>query len=242
VFVLRSQRITRPLLDLSLFRNSAYSAASIVSFFLGAALFGAMILMPLYFQEIRHQDAIDTGLLLIPQGLGGAVGMWLSGRATTRIGAGRTAVIGALIMIVATIPYVAVTANTSYLLISGAMLIRGVGVGLAIMPAFTAAFSVLEPDQINDASPQLTVLQRVGGSLGTALIAVVLQKQTEHAATVSAAASGFANTYWVVMAMTVVALVPTVFLMRIERRTRRQDAELAALTAAADAPRELETV
>jgi EmrB/QacA subfamily drug resistance transporter len=240
VFVLRSQRITRPLLDLSLFRNSAYSAASVVSFFLGAALFGAMILMPLYFQEIRHQDAIDTGLLLIPQGLGGAVGMWLSGRATTRIGAGRTAVIGALIMIVATIPYVAVTANTPYLLISVAMLIRGVGVGLAIMPAFTAAFSVLEPDQVNDASPQLTVLQRVGGSLGTALIAVVLQKQTEHATTVSAAAAGFANTYWVVMAMTVVALVPTVFLMRIERRTRRQDAELAALTATAEAPRELE--
>jgi hypothetical protein len=44
-----------------------------------------VFVLPLYFQEIRHQEAIDTGLLLIPQGIGGGVGMWLSGRATTRL-------------------------------------------------------------------------------------------------------------------------------------------------------------
>jgi EmrB/QacA subfamily drug resistance transporter len=232
VFVLRSQRIERPLLDLSLFRNSAFRAASIVTFCLGAALFGAMILLPLYFQEIRHQDAIDTGLLLIPQGIGGGVGMWLSGRATTRLGAGRTSAIGALIMIAGTIPYVAIGADTSYVLIELAMLVRGIGVGLAVMPAMTAAFGALEPEQVNDASPQLTVLQRVGGSLGTAVIAVVLQHQTTPVTSLSAAAAGFGSTYWWVMAVTLVALVPTAMLMRIERRSRRQDAELAAITGA----------
>ena len=240
-FVLRSQRIERPLLDLSLFRNSAFRAASIVTFCLGAALFGAMILLPLYFQEIRHQDAIETGLLLIPQGIGGGIGMWLSGRATTRLGAGRTSVIGALIMIAGTIPYVAIGAHTPYALIELAMIVRGVGVGLAVMPAMTAAFSVLEPEQVNDASPQLTVLQRVGGSLGTAVIAVVLQNQTSHATSLSAAASGFGNTYWWVMGVTLVAVVPCVMLMRIERRARRQDEELAAMTAATEEPRALET-
>jgi EmrB/QacA subfamily drug resistance transporter len=242
VFVLRSQRVQRPLLDLSLFRNSAFRAASIVTFCLGAALFGAMILLPLYFQEIRHQDAIDTGLLLIPQGIGGGIGMWLSGRATTRLGAGRTSLIGALIMIAGTIPYVAIGAHTSYALIELAMIVRGVGVGLAVMPAMTAAFGALEPEQINDASPQLTVLQRVGGSLGTAVIAVVLQHQTSHVTSLSAAASGFGATYWWVMAVTLVALVPTAMLMLIERRSRRQDAELAAMTATGtDEHRVLET-
>jgi EmrB/QacA subfamily drug resistance transporter len=229
-FGLRSQRVKRPLLDLSLFRNSAFRAASIVTFCLGAALFGAMILLPLYFQEIRHQDAIDTGLLLIPQGIGGGIGMWLSGRATTRLGAGRTSVIGALIMIAGTVPYVVIGADTSYVLIELAMIVRGVGVGLAVMPAMTAAFGVLEPEQVNDASPQLTVLQRVGGSLGTAVIAVVLQHQTSQVTSLSAAAAGFGSTYWWVMAVTVFALVPTAMLMRIERRSRLQDAELAAIT------------
>ena len=71
LFVARSLRIERPLLDLNLFANPAFRAASIVTFCLGAALFGGMILMPLYFQTIRGEDAIMTGLLLIPQGIGG---------------------------------------------------------------------------------------------------------------------------------------------------------------------------
>ena len=82
----------------------------------------------------------------------------------------------------ATIPFVLVTATTPYATIGTAMLFRGIGVGLSIMPAMTAAFSVLPREKVNDASPQLTVLQRVGGSLGTAIIAVVLEGQISNGA------------------------------------------------------------
>jgi EmrB/QacA subfamily drug resistance transporter len=227
LFVARSRRIERPLLDLKLFANPAFRAASVVTFCLGAALFGAMILMPLYFQTIRGEDAIQTGLLLIPQGIGGGIGMFLSGRLTERLGAGRTSLMGAVILALATIPFVLVTATTPYTTIGAAMLIRGVGVGLSIMPAMTAAFSVLSREQVNDASPQLTVLQRVGGSLGTAIIAVVLQGQIQGAHTAAAAAAGFGNTYWWVMGVTLLALVPTLVLARIERRTKATTAEAA---------------
>jgi EmrB/QacA subfamily drug resistance transporter len=211
LFVVHARRTEHPLLDLRLFSNSAFRAASIVTFCLGAALFGAMILMPLYFQTVRGEDAIHTGLLLIPQGIGGGLGMFLSGRATERLGAGRTSLIGGLILTAATIPFVLITA---------AMVVRGIGIGLSIMPAMTAAFSVLKREQINDASPQLTVLQRVGGSLGTAIIAVVLQGHVQHAHTTAALAAGFGHTYWWVMGVTLIALVPTLLLARIEGRAR----------------------
>ncbi|MGI8713368.1 MAG: DHA2 family efflux MFS transporter permease subunit [Solirubrobacteraceae bacterium] len=220
LFIYRSRRTEHPLLDLSLFRNPAFRAASIVTFCLGAALFGAMILLPLYFQTVRGENAINTGLLLIPQGIGGGLGMFVSGRLTERIGAGRTSLIGGVILAVATIPFVLVTATTPFAAIDAAMLVRGIGVGLAIMPAMTAAFSVLSKEQINDASPQLTVLQRVGGSLGTAVIAVVLQGHISGAHTASAAASGFGDTYWWVMGVTLVGLLPTLLLARIERRAK----------------------
>jgi EmrB/QacA subfamily drug resistance transporter len=223
LFVVRSRRTEHPLLDLGLFANPAFRAASIVTFCLGAALFGAMILMPLYFQTVRGQDAISTGLLLIPQGIGGGLGMFLSGRLTQRLGAGRTSLIGGLILAAATLPFVLVTAGTPFAVIGGSMLVRGIGVGLAIMPAMTAAFSVLSPEQINDASPQLTVLQRVGGSLGTAIIAVVLQGHIDHAHTQAGLASGFASTYWWVLGVTVIALAPTLLLARIERHARRHE-------------------
>jgi EmrB/QacA subfamily drug resistance transporter len=220
LFVVRSNRIERPLLDLKLFSIPAFRAASITTFCLGAALFGAMILMPLYFQSVRGEDAITTGLLLIPQGLGGGIGMSLSGRLTQRIGAGRTSLLGGSILAVATIPFVMVTATTSFGIIGVAMAVRGIGIGLAIMPAMTAAFSVLNRDQINDATPQLTVLQRVGGSLGTAIIAVVLEGQTSNVHTAAAAAAGFGNTYWWVMGATLIGLLPTLLLARIERQAK----------------------
>ena len=59
------------------------------------------------------------------------------------------------------------------MLISAAMIVRGFGIGMSMMPSMTAAYAVLRPDQINDATPQLTVLQRVGGSIGTAILTVV---------------------------------------------------------------------
>ena len=221
LFVLHARRVEHPLLDLSLFSIRAFRAASVVTFCLGAALFGAMILMPLYFQAVRGEDALQTGLLLIPQGLGGGIGMALSGRITERLGAGRTSLIGGLILVFATIPFVLISASTTFVLIGAAMLVRGIGIGLSIMPAMTAAFSVLSREQVNDASPQLTVLQRVGGSLGTAIIAVVLQGHLNNAAhTHAALAASFASTYWWVMAVTLIALLPSAALMGIERRTR----------------------
>ena len=56
------------------------------------------------------------------------------------------------------------------------MFVRGIGIGFAFMPAMTAAFASLERSELSDATPQLNVLQRVGGSIGTAVLAVVLQR------------------------------------------------------------------
>ena len=62
--------VERPLLDVRLYANRIFAAASLTTFGLGAALFGAMILVPLYYQQVRGEDVIVTGLLVGPQGLG----------------------------------------------------------------------------------------------------------------------------------------------------------------------------
>ncbi len=66
-------RVPNPLLDLRLYRRPTFSSASFAMFCLGAALFGGMILLPLYWQGIRHESVVDTGLLTAPQGLGMAL-------------------------------------------------------------------------------------------------------------------------------------------------------------------------
>jgi EmrB/QacA subfamily drug resistance transporter len=229
-FVVRALKIDNPLLDVRLYANKAFAAASVTMTALGAALFGAMVLMPLYFQLVRHEDAVHTGLLLAPQGIGAAIAMFLSGRVTERLGGGLTSLIGGTITILATIPFVLIEANTSFVLISAAMIVRGFGIGMSMMPSMTAAYAVLRPDQINDATPQLNVLQRVGGSIGTAILTVVLQSGISGLAAPSPAgiAGAFGDTYYWVLAISLVALAPTIVLTIVERRAKANAEALPA--------------
>ncbi len=223
-FVLRALRVERPLLDMRLYTNKVFRASAVTMFCFGAALFGGMILLPLYFQVVRHQDALVTGLLLAPRGIGAAVGTWTSGRATDRYGAGVAAATGGLITLVSTLPFVLIGSQTSYVLISIAMVVSGFGLGLATTPAMTAAFRSLRPDQINDAPPQLNILMRVGGSIGTAILTVVLQSHLTSAGhSVSAQASAFGSTFWWVVAFIAVAVSPTTILIAVDRQTARRD-------------------
>jgi EmrB/QacA subfamily drug resistance transporter len=233
-FVAHALRVDQPLLDVRLFRSASFSAAAATTFVLGACLFGAMIIMPLYFQLVRGEDAVTTGLLLIPQGIGAAMAMPLAGRFSDRVGGGRVALAGLAVTLVTTLPFIALQADTSYLLISAAMIGRGLGIGLTMMPAMTAAYARLRPEDIAHATPQLNVLQRVGGSIGTAALTVVLQHGlTAGAQTPAAAAHAFGHTYLWVLALTAVAAIPAFVLARSETADRERALPAGVLAEAA---------
>jgi EmrB/QacA subfamily drug resistance transporter len=221
VFAVYALRVKRPLLNLRLYARPTFSSASIAMFCIGAALFGGMILLPLYWQTIRHQDVVITGLLTAPQGLGAALVMPLSGKLTDRFGGGPLALFGVVLTALATIPFALMGAHTSILALCVAMLFRGFGIGFAFMPAMTAAFAALERHELSDATPQLNVLQRVGGSIGIAVLAVVLQRGLAGAHTLEAAASAYGTAFWVAAGLTAVAIIPCVILVRAERAAKR---------------------
>jgi EmrB/QacA subfamily drug resistance transporter len=239
-FCWHALRVERPLLDVRLYANRVFAAASLTTFGLGAALFGAMILVPLYYQEVRHESVIVTGLLTGPQGLGMLVVAPLTGRLSERFGGGRVALVGVLILSLSTIPFGFVGTGTSILSISLVLLVRGVGIGFAFMPAMTAAFAALRPEQLSDATPQLNVLQRIGGAIGTAVLAVVLQRATGfsptsgHAASLSKLASAFDTAYWWSFAIALLSLIPCVVLLRAERPHARPTRAAAEAQAAAE--------
>jgi EmrB/QacA subfamily drug resistance transporter len=233
-FVLHALRTEEPLLDVRLFANRSFSSAAVTTFVLGASLFGAMLVMPLYFQLVRGEDAVTTGLLLIPQGVGAGLAMIVAGRLTDRIGGGRVALAGLGVTLLTTIPFTELTASTSYTAIGAAMVGRGFGIGLTMMPAMTAAYSRLRPSDIAHATPQLNVLQRVGGSIGTALLTVVLQHALTHGAqTPAGAAAAFGHTYVWVLALSAVALIPALVLARTESSERDSTVPVAAVAEAA---------
>ena len=254
LFVLHARGAPRPLLDVGLFRERAFSAAAMTTFLVGAALFGAMIILPLYYQVARGETALTAGLLIAPQGFGAALAMPLAGRLTDRIGGGIVATFGLVIATVGTLPFAMVSADTSYWLLALLLVVRGVGIGCSMMPAMAAAYSTLSRAAVPRATSALNVINRIGGSLGTALLAVVLQGQLSDAFGGRAGGDGiarlpegvrvrvaepladaFAHTFVWAAALTTVAIVPAVILAIAGRRgpAAQEVTEAAAAESAA---------
>jgi EmrB/QacA subfamily drug resistance transporter len=243
LFVLHALRAPRPLIDVRLFKVTGFSAASATTFMLGGALFGAMIVLPLYYQVARGQSALTAGLLMAPQGVGAAMAMPLAGRLTDRVGGGRVAMVGVVILTLGTIPFAFLTATTPYGLLAALLVVRGIGMGGTMMPSFAAAFATLERPQVPRATSALNAIQRVGGAIGTALLAVVLQHQivtqlgtggggqnalgsippAARQRVAAPLATAFANTFWWAVGMAVLAMIPTAILALSQRRARRAE-------------------
>jgi MFS family permease len=208
------------------------------------ALFGAMLLLPLYYQVDRGESALSAGLLMAPQGIGAALVMPISGRLTDRLGGGHVALFGITLMTLATIPLAGVGPTSSYAWLAIVLFVRGVGFGCSMMPAMASAYAVLRRDQVPEATSVLNTLQRVGGSIGTALLAVVLSDQavatlgsgatsggllqslspTVRAHVAAPLATAFGNTFWWAVGSSLVALIPVSVLVTTERRERRASA------------------
>jgi MFS family permease len=175
-----------------------------------------MILVPLYYQEVRHESVIVTGLLTGPQGLGMLLVMPLAGRLSDRFGGGRVALAGVSLLCLATVPLVFLGAHTSILYISLVLVLRGVGIGFSFMPAMTAAFASLRPEQLSDATPQLNVLQRIGGAIGVAVLAVVLQRASGHLPSLGKLAGAYDTAFWWSLGIAMLSLIPCLVLLRAE--------------------------
>ncbi len=98
-------------------------------FLVAIGMFGGMPLLPLYYQTVRGEGALDAGLLLAPQGLGAIVAMVVAGRLTDRIGAGYVVPVGIVIALLGTVPFAQVGVDTSYTWLSAALFVRGLGLG-----------------------------------------------------------------------------------------------------------------
>jgi EmrB/QacA subfamily drug resistance transporter len=220
-FVFHALHKRFPLLDVRLYRRPTFAAASAVMFAMGGAVFGGMILLPLYLQQVRGLSAFETGLLLAPMGVGMIVVLPLIGRQVDRHGGGQFALAGLILTAISTIPFAYVGPNTSYWWLSAVMVVRGIGSGAVFMPSMTAAFASLKREELPDASPQINVVLRVGGSLGTALLAVVLQRAFINEPTPSDA---FDVAFWWVVGLTLIAILPCIVLLRAERTARREAA------------------
>jgi EmrB/QacA subfamily drug resistance transporter len=213
VYALR--RKGTPVLDLRLFRSRNFSASCILLFLSGIISNGAMLLLPLYYQQVRGESVLYAGLLLIPQGVGMLATRSWFGTLTDQIGSRLIVLVSLIVTVLGTLPFAFANANTNQILLGAALLIRGAGMGGILIPVMATAYVGLEKEHIPDASTATRILQTIGGAFGSAILATVIQHQLTIHQTMKAAQAtvgAYNVAFWWSIGFTVISIIPAFLL------------------------------
>jgi EmrB/QacA subfamily drug resistance transporter len=224
------------LIDVSLFRDYGFAVAASTNFVVSIALFGTSMLLALYWQIVRGESPLATGMLLAPHALAAAIAMPVAGWFTDKVGARVVVPIGIALALAGTAGYAQASVHTSHAFLVGALFVTGLGVGATNTPLLAAAFVMLSTEAIPRAISALHTLRRVGGSIGTAVLAIVLQRaitietpelgdsalgplaSTTRTQLAPALANAFSQVFWVTCGLIVIALVLAMLLPRADAR------------------------
>jgi EmrB/QacA subfamily drug resistance transporter len=176
-FVLYSFKPQHPLLDLRLFRNRNLTVASASLFVFIVAFMGAGLLFPSYFLQVRGESTLNAGLLMAPQGLGAMLTMPIAGMLADKIPVGRTVPFAMGLIAAGFFTFTQVGTDTSYWLLCGSLFVMGLGMGGTMMPIMTSALRTLSHQDVARGSTLVNILQQIGGSIGSAIMSVILTSQ-----------------------------------------------------------------
>ncbi|POM24222.1 putative transport protein HsrA [Actinomadura rubteroloni] len=222
----------RALIDVRLFADRTFANASLAVLLVGVALIGSLLLLPLYYQTARGESAFAAGLLIAPQGIGAALAMPFAGQLTDRIGAGRVVPVGIVLLVLGTVGLTQVSDHTSYALLASMLFVRGLGLGSTMMPTMSSAIATLPQRSVARATSSLNILMQLGGSFGSALLAVLLSRgiadrvpggggdgfgavpDAVRERIAPLLAEAFHEPFWVALGLTAVLIVPALLLPR----------------------------
>lgn len=206
VFVLRQLRLQKaeaPLLDLRAFNFRMFTVSVLLMVVAMMALFGGVILLPLYLQEIRGLGSLETGLALLPGGLAmGLLGPFI-GRLFDKVGPRPLTVTGSVLMVLALWQFSTLDAGTPVWWIVTLHVGLSFGLALLFTPAFTTGLNPLPPHLYSHGSAIMSTTQQVAGAAGTALLVSIF-------AVVSAASGLVAGMSAAFLTATVIAFAAVV--------------------------------
>jgi Na+/melibiose symporter-like transporter len=173
-FALHELRTRTPMLDVRLFRNPRFSAASAAITLLFFAMFGLMFFMTQYLQGVMGYDALGAGLRTLPVAGGLMIAGPLSSKLGERIGAKATVTGGMLIVAGALVWLSGADAHSGFGLIGGSQALMGFGMGLAMAPATDSVMGAVPKDRASVGSAVNDTNRLVGGALGVAILGSIL--------------------------------------------------------------------
>ncbi|MBJ8027542.1 DHA2 family efflux MFS transporter permease subunit [Bacillus cereus group sp. N21] len=183
VFIWREMTTDNKMLDLQVFKYPTFTFTLLINAIVTMALFGGMLLLPVYLQNIRGFTPIESGLLLLPGSLIMGIMGPIAGKLFDKYGIRPLAVVGLAITTYATYEFTQLTMDTPYSVIMTDYIIRSFGMSFIMMPIMTAGMNALPMKLISHGTATQNTSRQVAGSIGTAiLITIMTQQTTAHVA------------------------------------------------------------
>lgn len=203
----------KALIPLALFKSKNFSAAFFSLFLAGFATNGPMLLLPMFFQNVRGLDVIASALWLIPQGIGMLIARPLVGKMTDKYGARLVVLPSIAITILGTLPFVFFDASTMQWVIWIVLFIRGIGIGGITVPVMSDAYVGLEKLLVPAASVATRIIQNIGAAFGSAMLATVVSSAlSAKEATVSNIADAYHLGFITSLIFMMISILPSLFL------------------------------
>ena len=177
-FVVLELRQRRPMLDLTLFRDSTFSGANVSMLLVALAMFGVFFYVSLYVQQILGYSPVEAGASFLPATILIAVLAPLVGRVVDRVGARWLTGGGMTLLSLSLVVYSRLGTGSSYWDILPGLVLMGIGMALVMTPTTTAAMSSVPRDQAGVGSAVLNSMRQVGGSLGIAVTGAIVAHVT----------------------------------------------------------------
>ena len=214
-----------PVLNLHLFQSRNFSASTILLFMSGIISNGGLLLLPLFYQQVRGESVLYAGLLLIPQGIGMLLTRSQMGKLTDKIGARPIVLVSLVITAIGTLPFAVASSATNQILLAAALLIRGAGLGGVFIPIMVSAYVGLNNDQIPHASIATRIFQTVGGAFGSAILATIVEHQlaSHSVSDIQTVTSAYNVAFWWSICFTVLAMIPLLFLAAHQNKSAKKD-------------------
>jgi EmrB/QacA subfamily drug resistance transporter len=216
-FIVHALRTADPIVDLRLFRDRQFAAATVLMFLAMVALLGTLLLLPLYYQQVHGYTPMHAGLLLAPYGVGSMISLTLARKFIERFGVRSVALTGVLLLLGVALCLTRLQADTDQWLLAILICVAGVGFGAVLVPAQIGVYGNLPAAAVPHATTAVRVFQQAGGSFGVAILAVALQHNAASAVGTTELGHAFGSTYWWAAGATALAIVP-VLLFRTTRR------------------------
>ena len=174
-FVAWERRSEHPMIDVSVFRNLRFSAASVSVMFVFFALMGVMYFLTTYLQSVLGYTALEAGVRMVPIAVGLIVASRLSVVLTERFGTKVVVAGGLLVVGISLGAFTAVEVDTAYFTkVAGALTFMGVGMGFAMAPATDAIMGSLPKAKAGIGSAMNDVVRELGGTLGVAVLGSIV--------------------------------------------------------------------